>query len=118
LVLIDIKTPSIPRVLGEYTPESGFAHQALNNMAVSDQIAYLTLNDRFIAVDVSVPSQPVTIGEFSFSSNISSPGVVVADGIAYLQANQLDVVDVRNPAEATGIGGFDTGWGASIVVDN
>ena len=72
----------------------------------------------FIAVDVSVPSHPVTIGEFSFSSNISSPGVAVVDGIAYLQANQLDVVDVRNPAEATEIGGFDTGWGASIVVDN
>ena len=118
LVLIDVKTPSIPRILGEYTPESGFVHQELSNMAVYDLVVYLTLSDRFIAVDVSVPSQPVTIGEFSFSSNISSPGVAVADGIAYLQANQLHVVDVRNPAEATEIGGFDTGWGASIVVDN
>lgn len=117
LVLLDVKTPSIPRILGEYTPESGFAHQTLNNLAVSDQVAYLTQSDRFIAVDVSVPSQPVTIGEFSFYSNISSPGIVVADGIAYLQANQLDVVDVRNPAEATEIGGFDTGWGSSIDVD-
>jgi hypothetical protein len=118
LVLIDVKTPSIPRILGEYTPESGFAHQELSNMAVSDQVAYLTLSDRFIGIDVSLPSLPVTIGEFSFFSNISSPGVAVVDGIAYLQANQLDVVDVRNPAEATEIGGFDTGWGASIDVDN
>jgi hypothetical protein len=117
LVLIDVETPSIPRMLGEYTPESGFTHQELSNLAVSDQVAYLTLSDRFIAVDVSVPSQPVTIGEFSFSSNISSPGVAVSEGIAYLQANQLHVVDVRNPAEAVEIGGFDTGWGASIVVD-
>jgi hypothetical protein len=117
LVLIDVKTPSIPRILGEYSPESGFTHQELSNLAVSDQVAYLTLSDRFIAVDVSVPSQPVTIGEFSFSSNISSPGVAVSEGIAYLQANQLHVVDVRNPAEAIEIGGFDTGWGASIVVD-
>jgi hypothetical protein len=117
LVLIDVKTPSIPRILGEYSPESGFTHQELSNLAVSDQVAYLTLSDRFIAVDVSVPSQPVTIGEFSFSSNISSPGVAVSEGIAYLQANQLHVVDVRNPAEAVEIGGFDTGWGASIVVD-
>ncbi|MFZ2098049.1 MAG: TIR domain-containing protein [Anaerolineales bacterium] len=118
LVLIDIKTPSIPRVLGEYTPESGFAHQELSNMAVSDQIVYLTLSDRFIAVDVSEPSQPVTVGEFSFSSNISSPGVVVVDGIAYLQANRLHVVDVRNPAEPIEIGGFDAGWGAGITVHN
>jgi hypothetical protein len=117
LVLIDVKTPSIPRILGEYSPESGFTHQELSNLAVSNQVAYLTLSDRFIAVDVSVPSQPVTIGEFSFSSNISSPGVAVSEGIAYLQANQLHVVDVRNPAEAIEIGGFDTGWGASIVVD-
>jgi hypothetical protein len=118
LVLIDVKTPSIPRVLGEYTPESGFTHQELSNMAVLDQIVYLTLSDRFIAVNVSVPSQPVMIGEFSFSSNISSPGVAVVDGIAYLQANRLHVVDVRNPAEPIEIGGFDTDWGASIAVHN
>jgi hypothetical protein len=118
LVLIDVKTPSIPRILGEYTPESGFTHQELSNLAVSDQVVYLTLSDRLIAVDVGVLSQPVTIGEFSFSSNISSPGVAVSGGIAYLQANQLIVVDVRNPAEAIEIGGFDTGWGASIVVVN
>jgi hypothetical protein len=117
LVLIDVTTPSVPRILGEYTPESGFAHQTLSNMAVSEQMAYLTLSDRMILVDVSVPSLPVTAGEFSFSSNISSPGVAVVEGIAYLQANQLHVVDVRNPAEATDIGGFDTSWGASIVVD-
>ena len=117
-VLIDVKTPSIPRVLGEYIPESGFIHQELSNMAVLDQIVYLTLSDRFIAVDVKVPSQPVTIGEFSFSSNISSPGVAVVDGIAYLQANRLHVVDVRNPAEPIEIGGFDAGWGASIAVHN
>ena len=73
-------------------------------MAVSDQVAYLTLSDRVIVVDVSVPSHPVTIGEFSFSSNISSPGVAVVEGIAYLQANQLHVVDFCNPAEATEIG--------------
>ena len=118
LVLIDVKTPSIPRILGEYTPESGFTHQELSNFAVSDEVAYLTLSDRFIAVDVSAPSQPVMIGEFSFSSNISSPGVAISGGIAYLQANELHVVDVRNPAETIEIGGFDTGWGASIVVDN
>jgi len=118
LVLIDIKTPSAPRILGEYTPESGFAHQTLSNMAVSDQMVYLTLSDRLIVVDVSVPSQPVTAGEFSFSSNISSPGVVVVAGIAYLQANQLHVVDVRIPAEPVEIGGSDTGWGASIAVQN
>jgi hypothetical protein len=117
LVLIDITTPSMPRKLGEYIPESGFAHQTLSNMAVSEKMAYLTLSDRMILVDVSVPSLPVTAGEFSFSSNISSPGVAVVEGIAYLQANQLSVVDIHNPAEPVEIGGSDTSWGASIVVD-
>jgi len=117
LVLIDITTPSMLRKLGEYIPESGFAHQTLSNMAVSEKMAYLTLSDRMILVDVSVPSLPVTAGEFSFSSNISSPGVAVVEGIAYLQANQLSVVDIHNPAEPVEIGGSDTRWGASIVVD-
>jgi hypothetical protein len=118
LVLLDVQIPSTPRLIGEYTPEIGFTHQTLSSMAVNDQTVYLTTSDTLIAVDVSEPSQPVMIGEFSFSSNISSPAVTVVDGIAYLQANELHVVDFRNPAEPNEIGGFDSSWGASIVIQN
>jgi len=116
LVILDVETPSSPRLLGEYTPESGFSHQSLSNFAVDGQTAYIALNDSLIAVDVSDPSQPAALGEFTFSSNIASPGVAVSDGIAYLQANRLHVVDFRDPADPVEIGGFDAGWGASIKV--
>ncbi|NJD60374.1 MAG: hypothetical protein C3F13_17980 [Anaerolineales bacterium] len=118
LVLLAVMNPSIPQMLGEYTPEGDFTHQTLSNMAVSDQMVYLTANDRLIIVDVSVPSQPATSGEYSIFSNISSPGVAVADSIAYLQANQLDVIDVHDPSASTEIGGFDTGWGSGIVIQD
>ncbi len=118
LVLIDVKNPTNPRKLGEYEPEGDFIHRQLNYLAVSGHMAYLTVSNRMIIVDVSTPAEPVTIGEFRFSSNISSPGVAVVDGIAYLQANRLHVVDVRNPAEPVEIGGFDSGWGSSISVKN
>jgi hypothetical protein len=118
LILLDVKNPSTPRLVGEYAPEGGFTHQTLSNMAVYDQTVYLTTSDRLIAVDVSAPSYPVATGEFSFSSNISSPGVEVVDNIAYLQANQLHVVDVHNPAGPVEIGGFDSSWGSSIAIQN
>jgi len=116
LVLIDVSLPSTPRLLGEYSPESGFVHRTLNHLAVDGQTVYLTTSDRLILVDVSSPSEPVALGEFGFSSNISSPGVSVVDGIAFVQANRLHVVDTRTPSEPVEIGGFDPGWGAGIDV--
>jgi hypothetical protein len=118
LILIDVQIPSTPRILGEYTPENAYTHQTLNHLAVSGQMVYITYSDGLTIVDVSTPSEPVTMGEIPFSSNISSPGVAVVDGIAYVQANRLHVIDVRKPAEPVEIGGFDPGWGAGITVAN
>jgi hypothetical protein len=117
LVILDVQSPANPRYLGEYQPDS-YAHQSLSNMAVFDQVVYLTVSDKLMAVDVSQPAQPVLLGEFSFFSNISSPGVIVVDGIAFLQANELHVVDFRNPAAPVEIGGYDSSWGASIAIQN
>ncbi len=116
LVVIDVSLPSTPRLLGEYSPESGFVHRTLNHLAVDGETVYLTTSDRLILIDVSTPSEPVTVGEFGFSSNISSPGISVEDGIVYLQANRFHVVDARNPGEPVEIGGSDLGWGAGIDV--
>jgi hypothetical protein len=116
LVLIDVAIPGTPRKLGDFAPEGGFAHRSLNKLVVVGEMAYLTSSDRLILVDVSSPSDPSAVGEYSFSSNISNPGVAVADGIAYIQANRLHVIDVRDPSEPVEIGGFDTGWGSSISV--
>jgi hypothetical protein len=119
LILIDVKIPSVPRILSEYTPESGYSHRSMDRLAVdAEHRVYLTVSDTLMIVDASDPSQPATLGEFSFFSNISSPGVTVVDGIAYLQANELIVVDVRNPAEPAEIGGFDAGWGANVAVQD
>ena len=118
LHLIDVKNPAIPRLISVFSPESGFNYGNLNNFAVSDHVVYLTISDRIIAVDVSTPAEPATLGEFLFSSNVSSPGVFVHEGIAYIQANRLHVVDFRDPANPVEIGGFDAGWGSNVnVVD-
>jgi len=116
LIIINFENPADPQILGTYEPEGALAYQTLNNMAIDDKTIYLGLSDRVIAVDVDDPSQPETLGEFSFSSNISSPGVAVSDGIVYLQANRLHVVDFSDPFEPVEIGGFDSGWGSSIKV--
>ena len=116
LVFLDVKIPSVPRLLGEYTPEGVYAHRSLDNLVVVGETIYLALGDRLLTVDVENHSEPLTTGEISYFSNVSNPGVAVADGIAYVQANRLHVVDVRDPAEPVEIGGFDPGWGSSVVV--
>lgn len=116
LVFLDVKIPSVPRLLGEYTPEGVYAHRSLDNLAVVGDTIYLALGDRLLTVDVEDHSEPLAMGEISYFSNVSNPGVAVADGIAYVQANRLHVVDVRDPAEPVEIGGFDPGWGSSVVV--
>jgi len=112
LILLDIQKPSDPHFLGELT----MGHRSINYLAVEDQTVYLTRNDSLIAVDVSNPSQPEIIGEFSFFSNVAYPGVAVMDGIVYLIANQLHIVDFHNPAEPVEIASVDTGWGSSVIL--
>lgn len=116
LIIIDVEVPSAPRKLGEYMPESKHVHRSLNNLAVEGHMVYLPISDRMFIVDTSTPSDPVTAAEFEYRSNIVSPGVTVVDGIAYVQANRLKVVDVSNPARPVEIGGFETGWASSIEV--
>lgn len=112
LILLDIQNPSVPRLLGEFS----MGHRSINNLAVENQIVYLTRSDALIAVDVSDPSQPKTIGEFTFFSNVAYPGVAVKDGIVYMIANRLHIVNFRNPAEPFEIASVDTGWGSSIIL--
>lgn len=115
LIVLDIKIPQVPQLLGEMT----LGHRSINYLAVEDQTAYLTRSDKLIAVDVSNPAQMETIGEFSFFSNVAYPGVAVKDGIVYLLANKLHIVDFRNPTEPVEITSVDTGWGSSIIlIDN
>ena len=115
LIVLDIKIPQVPQLLGELS----FGHRSINKLAVEDQTAYLTRSDKVIAVDVSNPAQMETIGKFSFFSNVAYPGVAVKDGIVYLLANKLHIVDFRNPVEPIEITSVDTGWGSSIIlIDN
>ena len=118
VVIIDVKIPSSPHLMGEYIPESGFVHRSLDQLAIEDQTLYLTFNDTLVAIDISNPSQPVLLGEFSFSSNVAYPGVLVRDGIVYLLANILHIVDFRDPEAPVEIGTFDAGWGANAVLSN
>jgi hypothetical protein len=115
LVMIDVQNPQNPRLLGEFELPGSYSHSA-SNFAVADSVAYLTTSSSLTAVDVSDPAAAEILGEFSFQSNISSPGVTVVDGIAYLQGNHLHVVDFSDPANPLEIGAFDNGWGASIEV--
>ncbi len=118
LVIIDVGTPSEPQLLGEYTPEDKHVHSSLSNLAVNNQVVFLTISDRLIMVDASNPSKPQTLGIFEYQSNISSPGVDVIEDLAFIQGNRLHVVDISDPKEPVEIGGFDPGWGSNIEVIN
>jgi hypothetical protein len=116
LVLIDVSDPSDPQKLGEYEPEGMYWNSVLYNFAVEDQTVFLTASDRMASVDVSMPSEPEMLGEFLFDSNIVSPGIAITDGVAYLMANRLHVVDVEDPSQPVEIGGLETGWGSGIDI--
>jgi len=110
LIMLDIQTPSVPRFLGEFN----FGHRSVKYFAVEDQVVYLTQSDKLMAVDVHDHSKMEIVGEFSFSSNVAYPGVAVRDGIVYMIANYLHIVDFRNPADPIEVAVVDTGWGSSI----
>jgi hypothetical protein len=112
--MLDIQTPSVPRFLGELN----FGHRSIKNFAVEGQVVYLTQSDKLIAVDVHDPLSMEIVGEFPFSSNVAYPGVAVKDGIVYMIANALHIVDFRNPADPVEITVVDTGWGSSIDLIN
>jgi hypothetical protein len=116
VIIIDVSDPTVPKLLGEVTPEAGFFHRNLSNLAVSEDVVYLTTSNQLIAIDTSNPSIPVELGAFSFFSNVASPGVFFQDGIAYMQANNFHVVDFRDLAEPEEIGGFNAEMGSSVEV--
>jgi hypothetical protein len=118
VVVLDVTDPSSPRLLGEFTPEGPYVHRTLNEFAVEGDTLYLVTNGQLLVMDIRDLDQPQVLGELSFNSNISSPGLWVADGVAYIQANELTVVDVSDSANPVKIAGFDAGWGSDVTVFN
>jgi hypothetical protein len=116
LVLIDVGVPANPRKLVEVAPEESYSYGSLDNFAVEGHTVYLTASDRLVLLDMTAEPASILLGEFKFTSNISSPGVAVADGMAYIMANRLHVVDAKNPSQPVEVGGFETGWGTGIAL--
>ena len=116
VVVLDVADPANPLLLGEFTPEGPYVHRTLNEFAVEGDTFYLVTSDRLVVMDISDLGQPRNLGELSFNSNISSPGLCVADGVAYIQANTLTVVDLSDPANPVELAGFDGGWGSDVTV--
>jgi hypothetical protein len=116
VVVLDVSDPADPQPLGAFTPEGPHIHRTLNHFAVEGETLYLVTSDRLVMMDISDLDQPETLGEIGFNSNISSPGMAVSEGIVYIQANQLSIVDARDPANPVKIAGFDGGWGSDVAV--
>lgn len=116
MVIVNVSNPSNLQILGDYSPESGFVHRSLDSIGIEDQTIYLSFDDTLIAVDVSDPSSPALLGEFSYESNIVNPGLLVQNGIVYLQTNRLHIVDFRDPQAPVELASFDAGWGANLDI--
>lgn len=116
VVVLDVSDPADIRLLGEVRPEGSYVHRELNEFAVQGEYLYLVTSSRLVVLDISDLDQPATLGALSFNSNISSPGLWVAEGFAYIQANELTVVDLSDPSNLRAVGGFDAGWGSDVTV--
>ncbi len=100
LLLIDISEPSRPRLVSKYISDD-FQNWGIY---VDGQYAYLTNRyNGMDIVDVSVPNNPVFLGNWGYGLMPYSYSVWVKDSVAYLASlvYGLVIIDVTNPVTPT-----------------
>jgi len=80
---------------------------SINNIYVSNNIAYITYNNGLKTIDVSNSSNPTELGQFG---DVNYYGCVVEDNIAYVKTRHyIDIIDVSVPSNPTKLSQFDEG---------
>ena len=108
LITVDIQEPSAPTKLSLF-PTTGF----VNNVFVSGDHAYIANGD-FSIVNVSDPSNPLTVGSIDILDNRrnhgDATGVHVSGNYAYVVGfeGRLSVIDISDPGNPIILGGYNT----------
>ena len=125
IMIIDISTPSAPRLVGHYNPSEGGRFQ---DVMVINGIGYFSSESRggVHIVDVRNPASPVLLSQVTTDKNgfANVHELFVADGILYEADSRttvikvFDVRDPRNPVFVRDIQTTDTRFIHAIVVVN
>jgi len=103
LKIVDFADPSKPRLIGEYQPD-----EAVNDVAVSNNKAYLLCDTDMQVLDVSNLAKPVLIGKVAFGDSLKvdyseyTYGCLILSGstvYAGRNSKRLYAIDVSNPAK-------------------
>ncbi len=124
LSILDVSDPSSPQMLGVYSPMFLFGSTP-DHISIVDSIAYLSYlfapsDPRVIMVDVSEPSEPMTLAV------IDTPGIATstdaANGFLYVADNDagLQIYDVSVPSDPqlTSTFRLDSDQAFSVVKEN
>jgi hypothetical protein len=120
--ILDVSIPSSPVVVGEYftkkyyfmeniVVDGNYAYVACSNVETSDFFSSL------LVLDVSVPTSPTLVGEYTSSTNYSKY-VTVNGNYAYLaeELGGVDIIDISNPASPSKTGEYKTNGTAYSAV--
>ncbi|MBC7247305.1 MAG: TIR domain-containing protein [Actinobacteria bacterium] len=117
LVMMDVSAPSAPRKIVELRFEASDGFGFLGNLAVDGTTVYMPTSGRLVLWDLTKDPRSILLGEFVFNSNVVNPGVAARDGIGYIIANRLHVVDATDPSQPKEISGLETGWGSDLCLN-
>lgn len=114
LRIVDITTPTAPRVLGKI---DGLGNT--RQVAVADGIAYVSAReDGLFVVDVADPAAPRLLCHYD--SVEWATGVAISGKVLFIALRQfgVELVDVSRPAEPEHLGTIRTGEAQSVVARN
>lgn len=105
LKIIDFSNPSSPQLVGQYNP-----NEAVRDVAVSDNKAYLLCDSDLVILDVSILTTPKLVGRLTFGDTINDNNgfwalgrLAVFDSTVYAArtSKNLYAIDVSNPFSPT-----------------
>lgn len=116
LQVVDLRNPADPRVVGSLLDPDGASAWGVYLDAGRIYLGESTdTGDRVTVVDISQPSAPRALGDYSPVDGLIA-GLAVTGGRMYVaDGDALGIVDMADPANPMELGSFNTPGDASIV---
>jgi hypothetical protein len=112
LDIVNVLGLAEPTVIGTYVPADTGVY--IYNVFIRDTYAYLSMCfGGMQIIDISDPSNPVFVGDYSWDYPSCATSIFVEDNYAYVadgSTADLYIVDVSNPESPIPIGYFDFPW--------
>lgn len=106
LYIMDFSNLRNPVVMGLYNLDD--SDDAINALAVNENLVYAVNNDALLIVDVSTPHNPTLLGSYNGLENFFNDELVYQDGFVYTGGNDLLIFDVSDPTNPTKISTYAT----------